>query len=79
MKCEEFLKLISEYIDGEIDPTLCKELEQHLAGCSPCKIVVDTVRKTITLYKNEQPYELPIEFHERLHKLLRERWKQLQR
>jgi hypothetical protein len=38
-------------------------------------VVVDNIRKTITLYKAEQPYELPMEFRERLHAALCERWK----
>ncbi len=77
MKCDELLKLLNEYVDGEIDPAFCKEFEQHLAGCDPCKIVVDTIRKTILIYKNDQIYELPVEFRERLHKLLRQRWREI--
>lgn len=75
MKCEDLLRLLNEYVDGTVDPAFCKEFEQHLAGCDPCKVVIDTVRKTITLYKNDQPYELPLEFRERMHQALRERWK----
>jgi hypothetical protein len=37
---------------------------------------VDTIRKTITLYRNGEPFELPLEFRERLHRTLRERWKE---
>ncbi len=61
MKCEELLKILSEYVDGEIDPSLCKEFERHLAGCDPCKVVVDTVRKTITLYRESEVWEIPSE------------------
>jgi len=75
MKCDDLLRLLNEYVDGTVDPAICKEFEQHLAGCDPCKVVIDTVRKTITLYKNDQPYELPVEFRERMHRALRERWK----
>lgn len=76
MKCEDLLKAISDYIDGEIDPSFCEELEKHLQDCNPCRIVVDTVRKTISFYKNSEPYELPDEVKERIHKLLREKWKE---
>ena len=77
MKCEELLRILNEYVDGAVDPGLCKEFEQHLAGCNPCQVVVDTIRKTITLYKDGQPFELPVEFRQRLHAALRERWKQM--
>ncbi len=75
MKCEEMLALLNEYVDGEIDPGICAEFEKHLAGCNPCQIVVDNIRKTVTLYKAGQPYELPAEFRDRLHALLRQRFK----
>ena len=76
MKCEELLAMLNEYVDGEIDPSVCREFEQHMAGCNPCRVVVDNVRKTITLYKAGQPYELPLAFQERLHAVLRERWRE---
>ena len=41
--------------------------EHHLAGCNPCQIVVDNIRKTITLYKEGKAYEMPLEFKQRLH------------
>lgn len=74
MKCEELLAALNEYVDGAVDPAICQEFEQHLAGCNPCQIVVDNIRKTITLYKNGQPCELPVVFREKLHRLLRQRW-----
>lgn len=78
MRCDDLLRLLNEYVDGTVDPAVCKDFERHLAGCNPCKVVVDTIRKTITLYKNDKPYEVPIEFRQRLHQMLRERWKQKQ-
>jgi len=76
MKCEELLALLNEYVDGTVDPAICQEFEKHMAGCNPCKVVVDNIRKTITLYKVGQPYELPARFRERLHAALRHRWKE---
>jgi anti-sigma factor RsiW len=75
MKCEELLAMLNEYVDGEVDPAICEEFEKHLAGCNPCQIVVDNIRKTIRLYKEGQPYDLPTEFKQRLHRALRQRWK----
>lgn len=77
MNCQELLAILNEYVDGSIDPGVCKEFEKHLAGCNPCQIVVDNIRKTITLYKNGQPYELPAEFHRQLHNVLRQRFTEL--
>ena len=76
MKCEELLKLLNEYVDGTVDPALCAEFEQHMAGCNPCQVVVDNIRKTITLYKNGQLCKMPPDCSDRLHAVLRKRWKE---
>lgn len=76
MKCKDLLNALNDYIDGEIDPSVCAEFEKHMAGCNPCQIVIDTIKKTITIYKEGKPYELPLEFKQRLHSVLQEKWKQ---
>jgi len=78
MKCEELLALLNEYVDGTVDPAICDTFEQHLAGCNPCQVVVDNIRKTITLYRDGVPVELPLAFRERLHASLRECWQRQQ-
>ena len=75
MKCEDLLKTLNDYVDGQIDPAICDEFEQHLAGCNPCQIVVDNIRKTITLYQVGEPYEIPTGFQDRLRRTLQEKWK----
>lgn len=74
MQCEDLLKMLNDYIDGDIDPGVCDELESHLEGCNPCQVVVDNIRQTITLYKGEEVFEMPVKFRERLHQSLREHW-----
>ena len=76
MKCEDMLAMLNEYVDGTIDPSICEEFELHMAGCNPCQVVVDNIRQTITLYKNDQPYELPVRFREKLHEALRAKWQE---
>lgn len=76
MKCSELLSLLNDYVDGDIDPSVCEEFEKHLTGCNPCQVVVDNIRKTITLYKEGKPVALPVEFQKRLHSVLRQRWKE---
>lgn len=75
MKCEELLAALNEYVDGEVDPEICGPFEEHLKDCNPCHIVIDNIRQTIRLYRVEEPFELPTSLHERLVRVLRERWK----
>ena len=66
-QCEQLLGSLSEYIDGELQAELCAVLEAHLLECDNCRIVVDTLRKTIELYKEtSNPGELPGAVRERL-------------
>ncbi len=77
MKCEELLKVLNDYVDGDLDPGVCEEFEQHLAGCNPCQVVVDNIRKTIRLYKRSgEQVEIPPELCQRLRQCLREKWKE---
>jgi len=78
MKCDELLSLLSEYVDGTVDPGICAEFERHMAGCNPCQVVVDNIRQTISIYRAGEPWALPVEFRARLHATLRERWRQQQ-
>jgi anti-sigma factor RsiW len=76
MKCDELLAMLNEYVDGTVDPAICGEFEEHMAGCNPCQVVVDNIRKTITLYREGRPYQIPVECQQRLHGALRQRWKE---
>jgi RNA polymerase sigma-70 factor, ECF subfamily len=75
MKCEELLAALNQYVDGEVDPAVCDSFQAHLADCNPCQIVIDNIRQTITLYKAKEEFALPVELHERLSRVLRDRWK----
>jgi len=69
--CEELLGSLSSYIDGDLPPELCQELEKHLAGCNDCRVVLNTTKRTIDLVHSplEKP-DLPEDVRERLFKRL---------
>lgn len=71
MNCDELLGSLSAYIDGDLGPELCQELEKHLEGCDNCRVVLNTTRRTIDLVQAplEKP-NLPEEVRERLFKRL---------
>lgn len=71
MHCREMLGSLSEYVDGELENRLCAEIEQHMAGCGDCRIVVDTLRKTVSLYREHGHAEVPADAVERLYAVLR--------
>mgnify|MGYP001248681372 CR=1 FL=1 len=69
--CQALLGTLSEYIDGELPPELCKEIEKHLAGCDNCRVVLNTTKRTIDLVRVPVDDEnVPAEVRERLFKRL---------
>ena len=58
-KCKEIFALLSDYLDLELPPEACGEIEAHLASCSPCVEFADSLRKTVELCRRYQPAELP--------------------
>jgi anti-sigma factor (TIGR02949 family) len=69
--CKTMLGSLSEYIDGELPPELCHEIEQHLAGCDNCRIVLNTTKRTIDLVQMPaEQEEVPDDIRERLFKRL---------
>ncbi len=69
--CAELKAQLSDYINGDLDAQVCAELERHLANCENCRIVVDTLRKTILLYRNYSTPSMPDAAHERLMHVLK--------
>jgi anti-sigma factor RsiW len=66
-ECRHLLNCLSEYVDGTLEELLCAELEQHMEGCEDCRVVVDTLSKTITLYRqNASQASCPEDVRQRL-------------
>ncbi|HET6840762.1 MAG TPA: anti-sigma factor [Candidatus Angelobacter sp.] len=66
MKCSEFLTELTDYLDGSITTSIRVELEEHLQWCHECEVVLNTTKKTIEIYRNNQLYELPDSLRMRL-------------
>ena len=66
MKCTEFLKELTDYLDGKITENLKLELDEHLHWCHECHVVMNTTKKTIEIYRDSQLYELPEDLRSRL-------------
>ena len=67
-QCKQLLANLSEYIDGALQAELCAEIEEHLKDCDNCRVVVNTLWKTIEIYEQTAGSlaELPNPVRERL-------------
>lgn len=58
-KCREVFSLLSDYLDLELPPDACREMEAHMAGCEPCIEFTESLRKTVELCRRYRPDEIP--------------------
>jgi anti-sigma factor RsiW len=56
-KCEDARALMSDYLDGELDPEQRKRLERHVRFCARCHTVLGNLRQTLTRLHALQPSE----------------------
>ena len=70
-QCKNLLSQLSDYIDGELEAALCAEIEHHMAGCPDCRAVVNTLEKTIELYRTTGRAEVPPDVQNRLYTVLK--------
>jgi anti-sigma factor RsiW len=70
VKCKDFLKELTDYLDGTIQVEVRTELEEHLHWCHDCYVVMNTTKKTIEIYRDNQLYELPENLRTKLHQAI---------
>lgn len=71
LDCATLLSSLSDYIDGELSPELCLEIEKHLAGCEDCTVILNTTKRTIDLvHFPPAQNSLPEDVRQRLFKRL---------
>src|SRR5438309_6166073 len=72
MNCEEALKLMDGYLDGELDPITSQTIERHLRDCSSCDQGYKTHDSLIRAIGNATPYyKAPPGLRERIQSSLR--------
>jgi predicted anti-sigma-YlaC factor YlaD len=69
--CGELLEELSDYLDDAASQELCAEIEAHLAECPDCEILINTLRKTVVLYRGRvESRPLPQGVRRRLYQVL---------
>lgn len=49
--CKQTLKYICENLDQKINSSKCREIGKHFDSCPDCKTYLDSLKKTVSLYK----------------------------
>ena len=72
MTCDEAIKLMDGYLDGELDPITSQTIEQHLRECGRCDQAYKTQGSLIRAIGNATPYfKASAELRERIQSSLR--------
>ena len=57
--CPDVLDLFSRYLEGEINPDVCAEMERHLAACGRCKATCESLKRTLALCRTSPAARVP--------------------
>ena len=47
LRCQEFVELVTDYLEGALPPAEMARFEAHLAYCDPCITYIKEIRLTI--------------------------------
>jgi mycothiol system anti-sigma-R factor len=73
MSCEEAIKLMDGYLDGELDPLTSQKTEQHLRDCRKCKQAYEAHTALAHAISRGAPYyKAPAELRQRVRSSLRD-------
>jgi predicted anti-sigma-YlaC factor YlaD len=75
-KCSEYISELNDYLDGTLDSSLCREIEEHIGSCHNCRIMIDTMKQTVILCRDGVTEKLPESLESKLKGVLAARWKQ---
>lgn len=74
--CNDALKHLVDYLEGDLDTEASEELESHLAACPPCVRFLKTYKTTGKVCKNALEREMPVEMKQTLREFLRNKTNQ---
>ena len=66
MNCDEFVELVTAYLDGQLDPTTEQRFVAHLAECDGCDRYLDQIRQTVESLGHLPAASLPPPARDRL-------------
>jgi anti-sigma factor RsiW len=61
--CQEFVELLTEYVEGVLDEPTLSLVENHLALCDGCVTYIDQMRATVAALGTLPPEPVPEELH----------------
>lgn len=57
-RCKAMFAELSNYLDEQLDDSLCEELEKHMDGCEPCQAFIASLERAVEQCR-KSPMEIP--------------------
>ncbi len=57
--CQQWVEIVTDYLDGALPPKLQHAAERHLAACPHCREYLEQMRRTIALSGRLHDEEVP--------------------
>jgi len=72
--CPDVIGLLSRHLESDIDPELCRKMEQHVSDCPRCRARCDSLKQALAICSAlpapSVPLELQAELRARMHTAL---------
>jgi len=59
LSCQQVVELVTEYLDGVMEPARRVRFEQHLSGCDGCTAYLEQFRTTVAVVRRLDAGDVP--------------------
>lgn len=74
-RCDDIVRLLADFIEGQLPPEVHASLERHLSTCPRCDTQLRTYRATVTLLQSVKEEDLPEELRLTLKAFVESNWR----
>jgi RNA polymerase sigma-70 factor (ECF subfamily) len=57
--CPDVLRLFSQHLEGDLDPSVCSTMEAHLAQCAQCSGTCESLKRTLAVCRQLPTPDVP--------------------
>lgn len=73
--CRQLVEMVTDYLEGDLDPVERAAVDAHLAQCGHCHGYVEQVRRMLALTgRTDEPAEIPADLLDTLTERYRQRF-----
>lgn len=65
-ECRDVLAEISSYVDGDVSEEVKRAIEEHLAHCRTCRVLIDSTRRSVRILADGREVDLPAPLAEKI-------------